>query len=256
MRGDQRPEMTVPETPRRRFPTLLLTLVALGAVCAYILLHSGFFRVEKVTVIGNRQLPASRVQEAAGVRTGQLLWSFSMDRIARAVQAEPWVAAARVQWRAGELVVQVQERRPVGLLPYQTAYLMLDELGTVLQQVPQLTAAKLPVITGVSIQRALRGERLEDAHLADALYLLSWMDESLRSTVGELNVDPQRNLTFYISGVTVRWGRLPSDNERATETPFKLKHLPENLANAQQSKPPKCIIDMRDKLQWYLSDCN
>lgn len=238
--------------PGRRFSAPVLALLFLGAVAAYVLLNSAFFRVERVTVTGNRSVDVARLQEIAGVALGDLRWVHPADAVARRLRSEAWIRDAQVAWKPGELAIAVTEREAVGMVPYHTAFLLVDETGVVLQQVPSLTSERLPVITGVPVERTLRGVKMNDQGLHDALYLLSWMAEPLRSSVGEINVDEKRNLTFYMQNITVMWGRLPGGSDREHATKTKLAAFGAYAAEAKESKEPVCYIDFRDAKQAYI----
>lgn len=239
------------EKAGRRVLALWLALVVLAGLGGYALLNSAFFRVERVVVEGNGMVTVDRLAEMAGVRPGDLRWNHPADRVASRLLFEPWVRTAEVVWRKSELRLSVTERQPLGLLPYYGAFLVVDETGMVLEQVESLTAAKLPVVTGVPVGPMLRGQRLRHAGLDDALYLLSWMAEPLRTTVGEINVDERRHVTFYVENIPVMWGRVPEVGAREAATREKLAAFGATLRAAQESKSPVCYIDFRASQPYY-----
>lgn len=239
------------ERSGRRFPALWLALLVLAGVGGYALLNSAYFRVERITVVGNETVTTARLLAMADVRPGELRWNHPAESVAHRVLSEAWVRDAKVVWRTGELVISVTEREPLGLLPYHTSFVVVDHAGVVLEQVPSLTAARLPVITGVPVEQTLRGQRIRHQGLSDALYLLSWMADPLLKVVGEINVDERRHLTFYVDNIPVMWGRMPDDGERETVTRAKLATFGATLRAAQESKDPVCYIDFRATQPYY-----
>jgi cell division protein FtsQ len=237
--------------PSRRFFVASLAAVLLTAGTA-VLLNSPFFRLERVQVTGNRRVTVSRLLEVAQVAEGDLRWRQPADAVAARVRLEAWVRTANVAWRPGELIIEITEREPVALLPYHAAFLLLDETGAVLEQVGSLTEVRLPVITGVQVDRVLRGGQVRHGGLLDSLYLLSWMAEPLRGAIGEVHVDEHRNLTFYMQGVAVLWGRLPAGTEREQRTREKLEEFGGIWARAKAGAQPVCQIDFRDARQAYV----
>lgn len=238
------------ERARRRFPALLALLVLAG-VGGYAFLNSAYFRVQQITVTGNQTVTSARLTEMAGVRPGDLRWNHAVDRVTRRLLSEAWVRKAEVSWQQDRLTIAVTEREALGMIPYHKAFLLVDEGGVVLEQVDSLTVASLPVITGVSLDQTLRGERIRHQGLTDALYLLSWMADPLLTTVGEINVDERRQLTFYVDNIPVMWGRLPDGGDRETATQEKLAAFGATLRAAQESQDPVCYIDFRATQPYY-----
>lgn len=234
-----------PEHSRRfRLRPLLLLLIVLAAVGVAI---SPVLRLQKVEVTGLKRLTEAQVLEEAGIQLGTPRWAYTAGQVENRLKAEPWIKTAHVSWSWDAMQIQVEEREPVGLLPYRDRWVSLDETGLILELVDSPAAAHLPVIGGISTSKALRGQKLNTPGLTDALLVLSWMGDSLRSQVGQVQVDPDRSLTFYLSGrTTVRWGILPeTSHDRLSAVQEKLKILGGSLQEIPKQRGSSCEIDLR-----------
>jgi len=122
-RAMSRPEQIRRHTGRQSAAgrqALLLALCALAAAAIAVGLWreaaNPLFAVEVVAVLGLEHTPTAEVVAAAGLPPGQNAWLIDRRKIARRIEALPWVrsAALHVGW-PNKLVISVSERRPVAL---------------------------------------------------------------------------------------------------------------------------------------------
>ncbi len=230
---------------RRR---LWLALVALLGICAFAVYRSALFKLERVEVKGGQRLTTGRIMEIAGLEPGVPRWERPAWEIEQRLGQEPWVKSVSAAWHWNRVVIQLEERQPVGLLRYYDRfYLALDEGGIILELVDLPEGDGLPVISGaVEPARALRGQRLEDPALADALLLLSRMAPDLREAVSEVHVSRERGLTLYmVSGPTVLWGALPEGPQRLADVEEQIRTFGEVWQSLPDKRLPGCVMDAR-----------
>lgn len=135
-----------------RFVTLIVATVLLGWGLSWVaprvpgaLARVDWFRVRELQVDGEHYLTEAEVEQAAAVSTGANLWDDTSPIVER-VRALPLVRDARVSRRLfGTLVVQVEEREPVGLVPTPTLQ-PVDRDGRTMPLDPSVTPLDLPVI--------------------------------------------------------------------------------------------------------------
>lgn len=228
---------------RGRLWTVIVLLIIVGGLGAY---YSPLFRATDFQIVGAEHLPRDRVLEAAGLVPG----ASRLEHPARAVSArlrlEPWVKDAKVSWSWNQVRIVLQERVPIGLLPYKTRYVALDETGVMLELVDSAAGQRLPVITGVYTSKALRGQQLSNPGLSDALLVLMWMAEPLRAQVEELNVNDERNLTLYmINHASVRWGTVYTEKDPTASVREKLMGFGEVWSKVPKQRAEDCRIDLR-----------
>ncbi len=233
--------------PRSRWG-FFLALVALLGICLFAAYRSALFRLERVQIAGNQRLSQAEVRAIAGVMPGDLKWEVPAERVRQRLLSDPWVESATVTWRGNALIITVAEREPLALLQYHGRfYLMLDADGRVLGQRLLEEGERLPVVSGVRVERALRGDVLDDLGLKDALTLLWWTGEPLLEQLSEVHVREDRYLRLYLTGgTTVEVGVLPEDAARRQEhIQTQLRALLDQLDRVPASARATCRIDLR-----------
>jgi len=228
---------------RGRLWTVLLLFIIASGLAAY---YSPALRAHEFQIVGADHLSHERVLEIAGVALGDARWEHPARSVQARLLKEPWVKTAQVTWSWNQVRIVIQERASIGLLPYQTRYVALDETGQILELVESASGQHLPVITGVHTSKALRGQQLSNPGLSDALLVLMWMAEPLRAQVEELNVNGERNLTLYMTNhASVRWGTVYTEKDPTTSVREKLKMLGDVWSKVPKPRAADCRIDLR-----------
>jgi cell division protein FtsQ len=123
----------------------------LAAVAPPLLRKLEFFRVRRVEVLGARYLTGGDVLEALALTPTASLF----DRLGPAAERVATVAGvrqARISRRwPGTLVVHVEEREPVALVPGDGGLVLVDGDGTILPFDPTRRPADLPVASADSL---------------------------------------------------------------------------------------------------------
>lgn len=119
---------------RRRLRRLLaLVAVAAVALTAVVVLRSPVLDVDEVVVSGTVRLDAAAVRDVAGIDVGRPILLADLDGAAEALEALPWVAAARVRRDLpGTVEVTVREREPVAVVAAGDRAVLVDPDGRVL----------------------------------------------------------------------------------------------------------------------------
>jgi cell division protein FtsQ len=149
---------TVERTPRAARwqlalgTALLVVLLAMPFWGPRALARLAFFRVRKVEILGARFTPSEEILSRLHVDTSRSVWD-PLDPLAARVRSHPQVLDVAVTRKLpGTLVVQVTERRPVGLISTPTGLRAVDERGVQLPLDPSRTPVDAPVVA------AARGE--------------------------------------------------------------------------------------------------
>lgn len=243
-------------SPRRGRILLLLLLIIF--ICGFAIYRSPLFRLDSLVVIGGDRITVERVQEVAGLYPGVPRWERPASKVVELLLQEPWVATAKARWEWNQLTVELTERRPVGLVHYHDRfYLSLDGSGVVLEQVELMEGRGLPVVSGISLTEAVRGQRLTDQGLADALAVLAMMPERLRTEVSEVKVEEDHSLVLFMAqGATVRWGMLPAGTaERQASVTNKVGALELFWFDEASKHGQSCLIDLRVEGPLIASGC-
>jgi cell division septal protein FtsQ len=191
---------------RRRLRALMAVLGVVVVVAGGVgLLHSPLFRVEHVTVVGNRQTPSAEIIAAAGLDRGRSLMVDAGGRVAeQAVQALPWVGTVSFtrHW-PWTVVVTVTERVPAAIVNTNGGSDVVDPSGRVLEVLPaRERAPALPVVEGA--RGALAGQRISPssgtsgAKLSEVLSAAAATPPMLAARGLQLGYSPASGLRAYV----------------------------------------------------------
>jgi cell division protein FtsQ len=122
----------------------------------------------------------------SGLRTGTNLMAVDLAAAARAMEAHPWVASARLARSFPRaVVVEVVEHHAAAQVQFGGLYL-LDDDGRVFKRVTGDDGVDVPLVTGVSREAWLRDKGAAQLRLYSALHLLeAWRAEGLPAAVLE-----------------------------------------------------------------------
>ena len=112
--------------------------------------------VDEVFVAGRRHVPMAALRESLGVARGDPLLRIDLAQARARLEANPWVAAARVERRWPDtLHIRIVERRPMALWQHRGALGVVDRAGRVLTRSGVGRFAGLPLIVGAGAPSAL-----------------------------------------------------------------------------------------------------
>ncbi|MFH1485943.1 MAG: FtsQ-type POTRA domain-containing protein, partial [Chloroflexota bacterium] len=140
---------------------------------------SPFFKIRKVTMIGNQRLRLEDVSGGSQVM-GKNILAVDTGVIARTVERVPIVKRAIVnrQFSTQEIVILIEERQPCAVWQVKDSKYFVDDEGVVFQKIE--SAPNLPVVTDMDGSRIDLGARLD----AGAVQLALQLTERLPSEMG------------------------------------------------------------------------
>lgn len=137
---------------RRRRRVWLIGIASTAALVALVMgvvVFSPILAIRNIQVAGNDLAPTAEVLAALEPLNGRPLPQVGPDLVLGMLESLPAVGAVTLEADApSTLIVHVQERHPVALLQNGATFALVDEAGTELLQVPDRSAAALPVIDG------------------------------------------------------------------------------------------------------------
>lgn len=204
---------------RARLAHALSLLSVVGALAASLvggryahqwLVSTPRFGARAIEVTGLRHAGREEVLRAARISLGRNVLSIDGERAARAIEALPWIARARVERRLpGTVRVMVEERSAAAILSANGLYLVAED-GSVFKRVAVGDPTDLPVITGVPRAMFEHDPQGARAAMLDALALLAdvaatSVERDIR--VDEVHRDATGDLALMIDGTYVWLGR-------------------------------------------------
>lgn len=194
---------------RRRLYVLIAALaVPALAGLGYGASRSPLLDLDQVELRGGARTSITEARAAAGLGPGRLLVSIDTGRVARSIEALPWVLDARAErhW-PGTVRLVVTERHPQAVVPIGEGrrWALVDSTGRILS-VEQAKPAGLPVIGGLG-DPGLPGSSL-GPRATPALRVAQALSPDVRSRVGDVAsvAGGEVELQLVPPGVLVRLG--------------------------------------------------
>ena len=225
---------------------VVLAVVKLPEARARVL-GSSVFRLNAVSLKGNRYLLDSQVLRIAGVEKGTCGLRYDTEKIESRLEKHPRIKSAAVKkllWK--KLYIKVEERTPFALVDAQKL-LEMDESGAVFEPVDPAVLPDLPVITGLRGKRIRPGDTLKGEQVGQAIALLQRLRDpevNLYAQISELNLRKDGSIVLVAveSGVPVILG-----SEDVSKR--KLQALRVAMADMQQRGLLPASVDLRFKGQ-------
>ena len=131
-----------------RFSILMLIII----VSAYLFLHSSFFNIEKVEVVGLNLVSREEVINLACIKTGENIFKLNEESVIRAVKTHPLIKNATLTRHLPRTIeILIEERKIWALIPYNDIVLCVAEDGVCIDKntyfidsYPIITADEMP----------------------------------------------------------------------------------------------------------------
>lgn len=185
---------------------LTVTLVLLSV---YFFIHSSFFAVTSIKVVGAEMVDASDIVTLSGLTEGENIFKIDQAEAKIKIAANSMIAGVEIKKRFPRTVqIMIKERIPVALLPVEGGLIQIDIEGFVLKKKNELSSGSLPIITGLKIPDTLAvGKKPDTENLEMGLKMIAQMDEGAKKQIAEINVfDPQKLRAYTVDGAEIRLG--------------------------------------------------
>jgi cell division protein FtsQ len=123
--------------------------------------------------------------------------------VEQTLQTHPWIAKAELERRwPNRITLRLTERVPLALVQLEDLY-YIDRSGSLFKPSSPVDPHDFPVITGLSREHFPAGHNLPSTLVSQALELLDLLKDDTApvkySFVAEINVDPERGFSLYLS---------------------------------------------------------
>ncbi|MDQ7793960.1 MAG: FtsQ-type POTRA domain-containing protein [bacterium] len=190
----------------RRLP-VMFGLAALAVAGVILFLDSGFFEVREVTVAGLRLVAEEEILALSGIRPRTSTWRLSLLSIQRGVESHPRVKRATITRDLPRgLLITIEERSAVAVIPYYASFLEVDASGQVLGLAAGVP--RHPVITGLLLRRAVPGDDLSE-RLRPGLEVLEHLGPGEAGLVAEVHLAETGEVIAYTADATTVYLGLP-----------------------------------------------
>ena len=216
-RGQSRNAMRRQRESLRVWPGILwftlglagLAGISLGLVVLYyqLLTWSVFCikDINNIEITGTHRFNRNQILEMAHLDSRTNLLALKPALVEQALQTHPWIAKAELErhW-PNHITLRLTERTPLALVQLEDLY-YIDRSGSLFKPSSPSDPHDFPVITGLSREQFPAGQSSPSTVVSQALELLELLQNTagpLKSSyVAEINVDPERGFTLYLSGL-------------------------------------------------------
>jgi cell division protein FtsQ len=210
-------------------------------------LDSSLFRLNSVSLKGNRYLLDSQVLRIAGVEKGTCGLRYDPEKIAARLEKHPRIKSAAVKkllWK--KLYIRLEERTPFALVDAQRL-LEMDESGAVFEPVDAAMLPDLPIITGLRAKRIRPGDTITGDQIEQAVALLRRLRDPEVNMFGQVSeVHLERDGSIVLVAVESGVPMIIGSEEVSTK---KLQALRVAMADMQQRGLLPASVDLRFKGQ-------
>jgi len=228
-------------------------------VLYYQLLTCSFFCIKDINnieVTGTQRFSRNQILEMAHLDARTNLLALKPALVEQALQAHPWIARAELHrhW-PNHISLRLTERIPLALVQLEDLY-YIDRSGSLFKPSSPTDPHDFPVITGLTRENFPTGQSVPSILVSQALDLLEMLQQTagpLKSSyVAEINVDPERGFTLYLSGLKTAFYLGNSD------LPEKVKNLTKvwpflaqrgyltRTARINLDHPQRLLLSLRD----------
>jgi cell division protein FtsQ len=205
-----------------------LVLLVVGSVGAA---YSPLFAVQRISIVGAQALDEAALQEALSAQVGRPLPLVDHGEVKAALVGFPLIETYTLEARPPhELVVEIVERAPIGVVRSDAGFTVVDAAGVVLSTSDERPDGH-PLI-------AARGGLTSPAFAAVGQVLRS-LPDSVRRIVVSARATTQDDVTLVLDdGTEVVWGSAERSAEKATV----LLAAPDGHAYYDVSSPGAIIV--------------
>lgn len=182
-----------------------------GLLAVQMVMSSDQFRVETISVEGNKRLDDKTVIALSDIEPGIMTFHLDLHLIGRKIEENPWIEQARIQRIfPRQVVISLVEREPVAIVNLGYLY-YVDAAGEVFKVLGGNDSLDFPVVTGFDGRRLGDGDHQETEKMKQVVALLEALKKREHfnvQRVSEVSLEPGGGLSVYaLEGVRIRLGQ-------------------------------------------------
>jgi cell division septal protein FtsQ len=151
--------------------------------------NSELFSIKEVLVEGNQDLSQEDVLLITKLNKGKSIFQANPGKVRENLLRNPLIAVAKITIQLpNRVLIEIAERRPLCLLSYRDNLLVVGEDAMVIRVKDENEPIKLPVVTGIQLNRIQCGDRITSSQLKTAVEILQYADDGLREFLSEIDL--------------------------------------------------------------------
>ena len=202
---------------RRKIKKHILTILLAGIVMCVglVLVFSLFFRINTITISGDKVYSDKMVTEKSGIETGENLFKINEEKLSQKLSNDlPYIKSVTVERKLPDtIIINVEAAKEVAAITTQNGFVLLDETGKVLDKDASILKENVAVINNVKLKEYVEGGRvvLTDEKKTETLIKLF---EAIKNTdmqllteidlnnVNDIKIKYDDRITFEVGSLT------------------------------------------------------
>ncbi len=188
----------------------IFVFILLILICAYLFLHSSFFAIDKIYVTGSKNVSQSEIIKISGLKQGVNIFTINEKLCNQAVAIHPLIKSSIiVRHLPRQVEIQVKERKIWALIPYQGAFLCVDDEGICIDKLSYLSLVDYPVITMDKMPDHVNlGQAVNETGVKFAKQIWSKLSANEHKEISQFHYQNKSGevLLYTCQGTEFRWG--------------------------------------------------
>ena len=212
----------------------LFVVLSVFVIIWAVFFKSPYFSIKEIQVNGLDNLTEEQVVNMLSVKNGENIFSFSTSKCEKQIKKSHYVENVKVSRDLpSKVVVNLNEYKLRGYVPYMGSYLFINENGLILDIQKNITK-QCPVVEGLNFDSFTVGEILavDNPSAFDTMVELSKLFDKYKLLQDVIRVDITNlnDIHFYVNKVDVEFGSMDNANRKILMLNEVLKQLDSNYA--------------------------
>lgn len=195
---------------------ILSILLAIVVMCVgLVLVFSLFFKINTVTISGDKVYSDKMVAEKSGIVIGENLFKVNEEKISQKLSKDlPYIKSVTVERKLPDtVIIKVESAKEIAAVTTKKGFVLLDETGKVLDKNASILKENVAVINNVKLKEYIEGEKvvLTDEKKTEALIKLfeaienadmQLLTEIDLKNVNDIKIKYDDRITFAVGSLT------------------------------------------------------
>lgn len=191
-------------------------LLALVVMCVgLVLVFSLFFKINTITISGDKVYSDKTVTEKSGIETGENLFKVNEEKLSQKLSKDlPYIKSVTVERKLPDtVIIKIEASKEVAAITTEKGFVLLDETGKVLDKDASILKENVAVINNVKLKEYIEGEKvvLTDEKKTDALIKLfeaiknadmQLLTEIDLKNINDIKIKYDDRITFAVGSLT------------------------------------------------------
>lgn len=195
---------------------ILSILLALVVMCVgLVLVFSLFFKINTITISGDKVYSDKMVTEKSGIEIGENLFKVNEEKLSQKLSKDlPYIKGVTVEKKLPDtVIINVEAAKEVAAITTKKGFVLLDETGKVLDKNASILKENVAVINNVKLKEYIEGEKvvLTDEKKTEALIKLfeaiknadmQLLTEIDLKNINDIKIKYDDRITFAVGSLT------------------------------------------------------